>query len=393
MMNPPIPLPTGVHRPTLAIIDLDALAHNLGEIRKRLPLRTAVCAVVKADAYGHGAVPVSRELESLGVESFVVATVEEGVELREAGIRRPVLVLGVGESGADVALEQGLTPVIYSRESAGRIAEAACKTGRDIPVHIKLDTGMGRVGLLEDEWLPVAEDLLENTPIRLEGILTHFSSAESDPEFTRTQTDRFRSALNRMPRVSACGPALVHMANSSGILNGQEFMGNMVRPGIILYGAYPARGYRETISLRPVMTLQTRVLHVKSLPPGSPVSYGQTFRTTRSSRIATLPVGYADGYRRDLSNRGWVLIHGRTAQVAGTVTMDLTMVDVTDLPETREGDEVVLFGGTGEAVLRVDDLAEKIGTIPYELLCGVSRRVPRVYRRSGRGFDAPGSDE
>jgi alanine racemase len=323
----------------------------------------------------------------------VVATVEEGVELRKAGIRRPVLVLGVGESGADVALEKGLTPVIYSRESAGWIAEEARKLGREISAHLKLDTGMGRVGLLEDEWLPLAEDLLENTPIRLEGILTHFSSAESDPEFTRAQTERFRSALNRMPRLSACGPTLVHLANSSAILNGQEFLGNMVRPGIILYGAYPAQGYREEISLRPVMTFQTRVLHVKSLPPGSPVSYGQTFRTKRPSRIATLPVGYADGYRRDLSNRGWVLIHGRTAPVAGTVTMDLTMVDVTDVPGTREGDEVVLFGGSEEALLRVDDLAEKIGTIPYELLCGVSRRVPRVYRRSGRVFDAPGSDE
>jgi alanine racemase len=188
-------------------------------------------------------------------------------------------------------------------------------------------------------------------------------------------------------RLSACSAKQVHMANSAGILCGEEITGNMARPGIILYGAYPDRCLMDRIPLRPVMTLRTQVLHVKTLPAGSPVSYGQTFHTTRASRIATLPLGYADGYRRDLSNRGWVLIHGKPAPVAGTVTMDLTMADVTDLPETREGDEVVLFGESVGRILRVDELAETIGTIPYEILCGVSRRVPRVYCREGRVLD------
>jgi len=391
MMNPPIPLPPGIHRPTLAIIDLDALAHNLREIRKLLPPGTAVCAVVKADAYGHGAGAVSRELERLGVECFAVATVEEGIELREAGIRRPVMVFGIGDSGARESLEKGLTPVIYSRACADRISEVARASGRDVSVHIKLDTGMGRVGLLEEEWFPVAEELLENPHIRLEGLLSHYSSADSDPGFTRTQARRFREALDRGMRLSTCSGKQVHMANSAGILCDEEITGNMARPGIILYGAYPARHLMDRIPLRPVMTLQTRVLHVKTLPSGSPVSYGQTFHTTRTSRIATLPLGYADGYRRDLSNRGWVLIHGKTAPVVGTVTMDLTMVDVTDLPETRVGDEVILFGGSGDRILRVDDLAEKIGTIPYELLCAVSRRVPRITRRSGGGMEGQGT--
>jgi len=385
MKTPPVPLPPNIHRPTVAVIDLDALAHNLREIRKRLAAGTRVCAVVKADAYGHGAVTVSRELERLGVECFAVATVEEGVELRDAGVRRPILVLGIGESGARESLERGLTPVIYSRACARRIAEAARETGRDVSVQIKLDTGMGRVGLLRDEWFPVAEELLANPHVRLEGFLSHYSSAESDPEFTRAQTERFREALDQGLRLSASAEQQVHLCNSAGILKGPEIVGNMVRPGILLYGAYPARHLADRIPLRPVMTLRTRVLQVKTLPPGRPVSYGQTFHTARTSRIATLPLGYADGYRRDFSNRGWVLIHGGTAPVVGTVTMDLTMVDVTDLPETREGDEVVLFGRSGDRILRVDDLAEKIGTIPYEILCGVSRRVPRVPWGGGGG--------
>jgi alanine racemase len=391
-MKPPpsLPLPQGTHRPTIAVIDLDALAHNLQEIRRLLPTRTAVCAVVKANAYGHGAVPVSRELEALGVESFAVATVEEGVELRQAGIRKPILVLGIGESGTGAAVEHGLTTVIYSEASARRVMEAARETDRDVPVHIKLDTGMGRIGLFPEEWPSLVRELLEIRNIRLEGYLTHFSSAESDPGFTRTQTERFKQALDEVQRLSACGRKQVHIANSAGILAPQEAVGNMVRPGIILYGAYPDPGLMDRASLRPVMTFRTEVLYLKTLPPGSPVSYGQTFHTRRTSRIATLPVGYADGYRRDLSNRGVVLIHGKTAPVVGTVTMDLIMADVTDLPGVREGDEVTLFGCAGEETLRADELAAKIGTIPYELLCAVSRRVPRVYLKGGRVVDVRG---
>jgi len=391
MKTLPLPLPPGVHRPTLAIIDLDALAHNLEEIRRLLPDGIGVCAVVKADAYGHGAVPVSRELEALGVASFAVATVEEGIELRRAGIRGPVLVLGIGGSGTEAALEHGLTPVVHSEASARRVMEAARQAERDVPVHVKLDTGMGRIGLLPGDWLSVARDLLEAPNIRLEGILTHFSSAESDPGFTRTQAERFRKALDEARALSARGPSQVHQANSAGILTGLAAPGNLTRPGIVLYGAYPDPGFRDRADLRPVMTFRTEVLYVKTLPPGSPVSYGQTFHTRRTSRIATLPVGYADGYRRDLSNRGVVLIAGGRAPVVGTVTMDLVMVDVTDLPAVREGDEAVLFGQSAEGtLLRADDLAESIGTIAYELFCGVSRRVPRVYRRGGRVVEPNG---
>jgi len=391
MNTPPFPLPPGVHRPTLAIIDLDALAHNLSEIRRVLPRPMGVCAVVKADAYGHGAVAVGRELEALGVESLAVATVEEGIELRRGGVRAPVLVLGIGRSGTEEALEHDLTPVVYSEASARRVMEAAARArGRDVRVQVKLDTGMGRVGLPEDGWVAVAEERLAAPRIRLEGWLTHYSSAESDPDFTRTQARRFRAALERAARLPSCGGEQVHIASSAGILCGEEIAGNLVRPGILLYGAFPDPGLADRADLYPVMTFRTEVMQVKTLPPGSPVSYGQTFRTRRRSRIATLPVGYADGYPRRLSNRGAVLIHGERAPVAGTVTMDLTMVDVTDLPEVREGDEAVLFGRTGTgATLRADEVARAVGSIPYELFCAVSRRVPRVCTRGGRAVDGP----
>ena len=382
-MNPPHPVSPGIYRATLATVDLDAIAHNLHEIRSLLSHSTAVCAVVKADAYGHGAVPVARELEARGVDSFSVATVEEGLELREAGIRKPILVLGLGSSGVEQALDHELTPVVHNRESAKNVSEAARKAERPVPVHIKLDTGMGRLGLFPEGLDPILDVLRRDPRIRIQGIASHFSSAESDPLFTRAQRERFQEALGRTEGLLGTGIEQIHMANSAGILNCPEGAYTMVRPGIILYGVYPETGLASKIRLKPAMTFKTHVLDVKSHPAGSPVSYGQTFRTERPSRIATLPVGYADGYRRDLSNRGFVLVRGVRAPVAGTVTMDLTLVDVTDIPGVEQGDEVVLFGKTGQGSLPVEELAETINTIPYELLCAVSKRVPRLYCRSG----------
>lgn len=377
------PLGHGFHRSTFSIVDLDAIAHNLREIRRLLPPGTAVCAVVKADAYGHGAVPVARELEKLGTESFGVATVEEGVELRQAGVRRPILVLGMGPNGHMDALENELTPIIHSPDLAGQIYEAARKIGKPVPVHIKVDTGMGRLGLFPEQMASVLAELRGNPWIRIQGVASHFSSAESDARFTGLQTDLFGTVL-REKGLSESEGLQIHIANSAGILNRTEGFHTMVRPGIILYGVYPDRGLEEKIRLKPVMTFKTQVLAVKEHPAGSPISYGQTFRTVRPSRIASLPVGYADGYRRDLSNRGCVLVRGTRAPVVGTVTMDLTMVDVTDIPHVSAGDEVVLFGRTEQGGLPVEEIAEKIHTIGYELLCAVSKRVPRIYLRHGK---------
>ncbi len=377
----------GIYRTTLAVIDLDAVAYNLASIRSLVSPSVAICAIVKADAYGHGAVPLSKELASLGVEAFGVATVEEGVELREAGIEQPVLVMGADYAGAMAAQEYNLIPVVYSPSTARRISEAACQAKRFITIHLKLDTGMGRLGLLPDQWTTVLEDLHQNRWIRVQGLASHFSSAELDPQFTRQQLDQFEQAVQQVSSLGGLPIEHLHVSNSAAILNCPEAEYTMVRPGLLLYGLYPEKSLRPKISVRPVMTFKTNVLYIKSVPIGRPISYGQTFRTKRNSRIATLPVGYADGYRRDFSGRGWVLVQGEKAPVVGTVTMDFTMIDVTDLPQVCEEDEVILFGVDEEASLPAEDLAEKIGAIPYELPCGVGRRVPRIYCRKGKVVD------
>lgn len=388
-MNLEPPVPDGIYRGTVAVVDLDAIAHNLRALRSLLPPSVAICAIVKADGYGHGAVPVSKELEARQVEAFGVATVEEGLELRRAGIERPILVLGAGLSGIEAAQKHGLTPVVYSPGTATAVSRAAQGIKKPLSVHLKLDTGMGRLGFLQERWKPALEELLGNPWIRVEGIATHLSSAESDPDFTGLQLDRFEETAEQIRRLCSGCVQWVHAANSAGILNHPESLYSMVRPGLLLYGAYPEPGLRAKITLRPAMTFKTRVLYVKSLPSGSPVSYGQTYRTQRASRIATLAAGYADGYRRDLSNRGRVLIRGCKAPVVGNVTMDLTMVDVTEVPDASEGDEVILFGPSGGNCLPVEDVAEAACTISYEILCGISRRVPRIYSRSGQIADVP----
>ena len=301
----------------------------------------------------------------------------------------PWLTSGAARSGASVRTAHRLAPEIYSPGMAERVSQAARRIKKPLSVHLKIDTGMGRLGLLEDEWKGILEDLQRNPWIEVQGIATHFSSADSDAEFTRTQLARFKEAVERAGGIREPPTRQIHVANSAGLVNHPESVFTMVRPGLLLYGAYPEPGLREKVTVRPAMTFKTHVLYLKSLPPGSPVSYGRTFHTKRASRIATLPVGYADGYRRDLSNRGWVLIRGLEAPVVGTVTMDLTMVDVTDIPDVSEGDEVILFGPTKGACLPVEDLAEEIGTISYELLCAVSGRVPRIYTRGGKIVDAP----
>ncbi len=389
-MNPPVVLPDGTYRATAAVVDLDAIDHNLLAVRKRIPSSVEICAVVKADAYGHGAVPVSRTLEARGVEAFGVATVEEGIELREAGIRRPILLLGASSPGVEILRRYRLTPVIHSEEAAKRLLEETrAASGPPLPVHLKVDTGMGRLGILRDRWEAIVEALARGPGIRIEGIASHFSSAESDPGYTLGQIGRFDAAVEAARRHLGPGRLRLHIANSAGILNHPSRLYDLVRPGLVLYGVHPAPGLRERIDLRPAMTFQSRILAVRTLPEGSPISYGRTFRTRRRSRIAVLPVGYADGYRRDLSNRAHVLVRGVEAPVVGNITMDLTLADVTDIPGAGEGDEVILFGTSPTGNLPAEDLAERVGTIPYEILCGVGRRVPRLYRRGGRIVKAP----
>lgn len=391
---------------TVAEIDLAALSHNLAEVRRVAGRSPGVLAAVKADAYGHGAIEVSRTLEREGVSMLGVARIEEGIELREAGLELPILVLSgvpVGgpapfeslEERVDELLRFRLTPAVIDvgvalaidRHLQRRALRQEGGSRISLPYHLKLDTGMGRVGIpvegLRDA-LPVLGSLKH---LRLTGAFTHFADADDAAEparsFTRVQLESFKAAIAPL-RAMAPNDVLLHASNSAALLHGAGAELDLVRPGIALYGCYPSEEDRKRLSLRPVMRLSTRVLHVKDVPEGTPISYGRAFVTERPSRIATLPVGYGDGYPRSLSNRGHVLVGGRRAPVVGRVCMDLTMVDVTGIPDVQPGTEVVLIGAQpgpgGEVRMTAEELASKAGTISYEVLVSVSKRVPRVHR-------------
>ncbi len=374
-------------RPTLATIDLDQLATNFRAIRASLRPETGVLAAIKGDAYGHGAVACAGALEQAGCDWFGVALIEEGKQLRAAGIKRPILSMGgVGLAGADEAIDARLTPVISDLESAARLEQAAARRREPVGVHLKVDTGMGRLGVPLPHWEALLDRMASLKWLRVDGIATHFAESDGLTEasrvFTREQARRFLEAV-RAARARGLRPSLLHTCNSGGVIYYPEYGFDLVRPGLLLYGYNPA-GPECPIPVAPVMRVTTKVLLVRDLPAGVGVSYGRTWVTPRPSRIATLPVGYADGYPRALSNRGGVLIHGHVAPIRGRVCMDLTMVDVTDIPVPVEaGDEVTLMGAQGDARITAWDLATQADTIPYEILAGWSDRVPRAYTRAG----------
>lgn len=370
----------GLIRPTRAEIDLAALRHNLSEVRLGDP-RSAVLAMVKADAYGHGAVAVARALEGQ-VEMFGVALVEEGLALRDAGVQAPVLLLGGGYDHApDEAVAADLRPVLYRPDMVKDFEAAARSAGRRIPVHIEIDTGMGRTGVLLHELGELIEALRSAPHLDVEGVLSHFANADlPDPAMSKLQLLRFEQALVGL-HTAGLRPRWRHISNSAGVLGMLGATGgdlcNMVRPGIMLYGESPAERLREAARLRPVLTWKTAITHLKRVPAGTPISYGGKWNATRESLIATLPVGYADGYRRELTNTGEVLVRGVRAAVAGTVCMDMCMVDVTHVPGVSLGDEAVLIGAQGEERVTAQEVAARCGTISYEIFCGISSRVPR----------------
>ncbi len=366
-------------RPTAALVDLDALRSNYSAVRALIPERTRVLAPVKGDAYGHGAVTIARALEAAGCADFGVALVEEGAQLRDAGVEGRILCLGgVGRYGAEEAVRRGLTPVLYDEGDAARLDAAARAAGRRVPVHVKVDTGMGRLGVPLPHWEHFLDRLAPYESLEIEGFLTHFSESEAeDDTFTREQTRRFRTALAQL-RARGWRPRLVHACNSGGVFTRPDAHADLVRPGLVLYGVAPSPRLRARIPLKPVMRVVTQVLFVKDLPAGASVSYGRSAVTRRPSRVATLPVGYADGYPRALGNRADVLVGGRRCPILGVVCMDLCMIDVTDLTTPVEsGDEVVLLGAQGMEEITAIELASLASTIPYEILCGFSERVPR----------------
>ncbi len=369
--------PGEARRPTRAEVDLEALAHNAALVR-RIVAPSRLLAVVKADAYGHGSVPVALRLEAEGVDALGVALAEEGFELREAGVRTPVLVLGgVYGSAHREVLEAKLTPVVFEPGQVEAFARAAA--GRPFGYHLKLDTGMGRLGLLPGQLEGFLEAVARWPQAHMQGVMTHFARAdEADPAPTRAQLACFHELLVRI-RAAGHRPRTVHAANSAAALSLPESRLGMVRIGIALYGYVPG----QTPSpgpLRPVMRWVSRIAALRDLPAESPIGYGGRYRTHRPARIATVPVGYADGLPRSLEGRGEVLVGGRRCPLVGAVSMDMITVDVTGVPSATIGDEVVLLGTQGAARIDARELGEAAGTICYEVLTAVGRRVPRAYR-------------
>jgi alanine racemase len=371
----------GWGRPTVAEIDLLALRANYRALKK-FANGAKVMAVVKADAYGHGAVEVVRTLRDEGCTHFAIATVEEAADLRQAGITERIYLLGgfFAEQSHRI-VELNIIPPLFDLSLIGPLDRAAENLGRtDFPVHLKLDTGATRLGVLPGDLEHGLDVLRQARALKLEGAFTLLANA-GDPAspITQEQLLVFQQALQTLRNAGFDLP-LNHVANSAAMVLRADAHFDLMRPGLALYGLPPVHAVRERVDLRPVMTFKTRLLQLKQVPPGCGVSYGHTFITSRASTIGVLPVGYADGYRRGLQMGGEVLIRGRRAPVVGAICMDLTMVDLTEVPGTRIGDEVILWGGAGEAMISVNDVARLAQTISYELLCTVGRRVPRVYR-------------
>jgi alanine racemase len=374
---------------TWAEIDLSAIAHNTRALKDHLGPDVILCAVVKANAYGHGAEAVARTVLAHGAGRLAVARVEEGMALREAGIAAPILVLGpLTRAQAPNVVAHGLTPTVNSLAVAQALAHAVHSTGQKVPVHVKVDTGMARYGLLPHEVVAFVRHLAALPGLALEGLWTHFAAAdEADKSYTRQQLAIYRQVLEN---VEATGLQVTvrHAANSAAMLDLPETHLDMVRCGITIYGLYPSRHVSRPVELRPAMTLKARVGRVRQLPAGVSVSYGRTYTTDRETRLVLVSVGYGDGYSRALSNRGHVLVGNLRAPIVGRVCMDLVVVDASGAPNVREGDEVVVFGSGYGGADTAGDLAEMLHTIPYEIVTAIAARVPRVYV----GTSLPGVD-
>ena len=368
-------------------IDLDAITHNLDSMHRSLRPGTKMLAVVKTDAYGHGAVAVSKEIEDIGyLWGFAVATDEEALILRHNGIEKPILVLGYTfkESYEDIVAND-IRPVVFKEDMARELSEEAVRQGRQVYVHLGVETGMGRIGVCADESsVELVKTIAALPNLVIEGIFTHFSKADmEDKSFTHTQLDRFNSYIEMLHKEGVdCW--LRHASNSAGIVEIPEANMDMVRAGITLYGLWPSPEVKHLIDLRPALALKSHIVYIKEVAPGYEVGYGGTWRAERPFRIATIPAGYGDGYPRGLSNKGYVLIHGKRAPIAGRICMDQVMVDVTDIPEASDYDEVTLIGRDGDEEITVESLAEMYGGFNYEIVSCFTKRVPRVYYRDDK---------
>ena len=373
------------HRATRAEIDLQAFQHNLQTLRKYLDPQTQIMAVVKADAYGHGAIPCARIAVENGADYLGAGVIEEGIELRENGLNAPILILGsIFPDEAEDLVRHNLATILCTQSLAQALSKEAEKQDKTVSVHIKVDTGMNRLGI-SPENLPALLDQVRNLKnLKIEAVSTHFSSADDeDLSVTQAQLEEFQTALTILQKEGVHTP-IVHCANTSALFKFPESHFNMVRPGLILYGVLPSPSLRPVIDqgenpFQPVMQWKSQIILLKPIAKNQPVSYSGSFTTQRDSLIATLPIGYADGLHRMLSNKMDVLIRGRRAPQVGNICMDMILIDVTDIPDVQAGDEVVIFGRQGDEMISVEELAVKGKTIPYEILCSVSKRVPRIY--------------
>lgn len=371
-------------RPTTAHINLNALRHNVTAIQQRLPEGVKIFGIVKANAYGHGAVMCARVLAGMGVTTLGVATLEEGMELRNSGIKGDIYVLGgLLSPSINEFLDFRLKPVIHHLEDLKRFGSFLQQSKKEYGIVLKLDTGMGRLGFFPSQTEEVLELLKKYASIRVEGVMTHLARAD-EPEQEPTQRQFLLFEKLKKLYVQKGLPALFHIANSAAIIDEQLSGFEMVRPGIMLYGAYPHPRQTSKIDLQPVMSLKTKMISLKKFSPQSPLSYGGTFVTKKESLIGCLPIGYADGYPRLVSNKGFVLIKGRRVPVVGRVCMDLTLIDLSDLSDGSDKldffqEEIVLIGKQGDSQIRAEEVANWAETISYEIFCGISARVPRVY--------------
>jgi len=372
---------------TWAEVDLDAIAHNARKLKERAGEETELVAVVKANAYGHGAVPVARTALENGASRLAVNRALEGVELRQAGLTAPILILILGyslPSEAETIVRWDLTPTVTTVEGALALSAMSDRQSKVTLIHVKVDTGMGRFGLLPDEVVPFVRRIAELPGLKLEGLFTHFALADSaDKTYTRRQFGLYLWVVEQLENAGFTIP-LKHVANSATTLDRPEMHLDMVRCGIALYGLRPSDEVEPAIPLKPAMALKSRVARVRTLQPGSSISYGCTYTTTRPTPVALVPVGYGDGYHRFLSNKGSVLIGGKRAPIVGRVCMDQFVVDITAIESVRQGDEVVVFGRQGEEEISAEEVAALAGTINYEVVTSILPRVTRVYLKGGQ---------
>ena len=371
-----------------AEINLDAAAYNLKNMKNNLEKETRIIAVVKTDGYGHGAVPIARMAEELDyIWGFAVATIEEAVMLRREGVQKPILVLGfVFPDGYEDAVRYDIRLAVFKLSMARQLSEEAVRQGKTAYLHIKVDTGMGRIGFPDDgDSADVVKEISLLPQVQIEGLFTHFARAdEKDKEAARQQLSRYLDFSRKLEERGIEIP-MRHCSNTAGIFDLKEANLDAVRAGISIYGLYPSDEVNKfAVAITPVMSLKSHVVFIKDVEPGTAISYGGTFVAEHRMRIATIPVGYGDGYPRSLSNKGYVLIRGRRAPITGRVCMDQFMVDVTDIPDAREGDMVTLIGSEGGQEITMEFLGELSGRFNYELACDIGKRVPRRFWRNGK---------